>query len=147
MKLTDALLGEHGVIYALFDHIEQELPRIETLDAVQRATRALAAALVSHARIEDELLFPALETHLGPAGPLAVMRQEHEEIEGAIEEVASAQTQEAAADRLRYGLQVARDHFAKEEQILFHMARQSLSAQELEQLGNRWAEARRVTVG
>lgn len=147
MKLTDALLGEHGVIKALFDHIEQELPGLETLDSVQRMTRALAAALASHARIEDELLFPALEAHLGPAGPLAVMRHEHEEIEAAIEDVASAQTQEAAAARLRYGLQVAQDHFSKEEQILFQMARQSISEQELEQLGIRWADARRVAIG
>ncbi|MPZ19912.1 MAG: hypothetical protein GEV06_18650 [Luteitalea sp.] len=147
MKLTDALLGEHGVIYALFDHVERELPATSTLEDVQRVTRVLAAALVSHAQIEDEMLFPPLETYLGPAGPLAVMRHEHEEIERAIEEVANARFFDEALERLRYALQVARDHFAKEEQILFHMAQQSIPVQDLEQLGHRWADSRGVAVG
>ena len=89
MKLTDALLGENGVIYALFDHVESELADMKTIDDVKRAGAALSAALVSHARIVNEILFPALDPHLGQAGPLAVMRHEHEEIEGALGEVAA----------------------------------------------------------
>ncbi len=147
MKLTDALLGEHGAIYALFDYVERELPQLETLNDVQRIGGVLAAVLVSHARIEDSMLFPALETQLGTAGPLAVMRQEHDEIDGTLQEVLSAETPDVAEERVKHALQVARDHFAKEEQVLFEMAQHVLPEQELVELGCRWADARRVAVG
>lgn len=146
MTLTDALLGEHAVIYALLDHVEQELTRLEALTDVQRLTRTLAAALISHARVEDQLLFSALEAHLGREGPLACMRQEHAELEAAIEDVASAATWRAAAERLRYALQAARDHFIKEERVLFLMARQFMSERDLERLGDNWAAARGVAL-
>lgn len=144
MKLTHALLGEHAVIHALLDHVEQELPGLDDLADLQRVSRTLAAALISHARIEDEMLFPALETHLGLQGPLAVMRFEHAGIEAAIEQIASARTHEVAVERFRYALGVARDHLAKEERVLFHLARLFMSEQDLEKLGDRWAVARGV---
>jgi hemerythrin-like domain-containing protein len=146
LRLTDALLGEHAVLYALLDHVDEELAGLQALTDVQRLTRMLAAALISHARVEDQLLFPALEVHLGRAGPLACMRQEHAELETAIEDVAGAATCGAAAERLRYALQAARDHFAKEERVLFHMARQFMSEPDLERLGCCWAAARGVAL-
>lgn len=130
----------------MLDHVEQELAGLEVLTDVQRLTRALAAALISHARVEDEMLFPALETHLGPEGLLAVMREEHEGIDAAIKEIATAGTCEAAAERLRYALQVTREHFAKEERVLFHMATELMSEQDLEKLGSNWAAARGVAI-
>ena len=129
------------------DWVERELPHLETLTDVQRIAGVVAAVLVSHARIENEMLFPALETHLGTAGPLAVMRQEHDEIDGTLREVGSVETPDVAKERITHALQVARDHFAKEEQVLFGMAQQALSEQDLAQLGVRWADTRRVAVG
>lgn len=146
MKVTDALLGEHGVLYALFDHVERELPGLATLEAVQQLGGGLRSALITHARIEDDLLFPILETRLGPDSPLAVMREEHELIEEALNDVASATDREVAVDRLEEALRIAREHFGTEEEILFHMAVQALSERELEQLGFRWADARRVAL-
>ena len=147
MKLTDALLGEHGAIYALFNHLEEVLPRLESLKEVQLAAAELSAVLVSHARIEEELLFPALEAHIGPAGPLSVMREEHTEIDQSLDDVAKAKARDEAVRRLEYLIEVARDHFAKEERALFNIARQALSGDELEELGDRWADIRRVAVG
>lgn len=146
MRLTDGLLGEHAVIYALLDHVEQELAELEVLADVQRLTRMLAAALVSHAQVEDRLLFSALEPHLGLEGPLAVMREEHLDLEAAVEGVARAETGAAAAEQLRQALQVTRDHFIKEERVLFHMARQFMSDRDLESLGYNWAAARGVAL-
>lgn len=147
MKVTDALLGEHGVMNAIFDHVEQLLAAARTVADVRSAAGVVTATLVSHARIEDELLFPALERHLGPAGPLVVMRHEHEEIERALEAAAAAQTPADAHEHLRRALGIAHEHFAKEEQVLFRMAHDVLSDAELEQLGASWAAARRVWVG
>ena len=144
MQITQALLGEHGMLYALFEHVEAGLPKMETLAEVQRAGATLTATLGSHARIENEILFPALEPQLGPGGPLPVMREEHDEIETALEDVVNATGLDAALGQLRHALQITRDHFAKEEQVLFAMAQQVLAADELDRLGAMWAETRRV---
>ncbi len=144
MQITQALLGEHGVLYALFEHVEAGVPGMETLADVQRAGTTLIATLGSHARIENEILFPALEPQLGPGGPLPVMREEHDEIEAALNDVVNATSYDAALSQLRYAIRIARDHFAKEEQVLFGMAQQMLSASELDRLGAMWAETRRV---
>lgn len=146
MNLIDALLGEHGVFYALFARLEESLPKAETLSEVQGATAMLTTSLVSHAKIENEVLFPALEAHLGPEGPLAVMRREHEEIESTLQDVESMDHKEEAVVKVLHALQVARDHFAKEEQVLFPLARRTLPDASLIELGERWTHVRRVVV-
>lgn len=144
MQITQALLGEHGVLHALFDHVEAGIAGMETLADVQREAATLVATLGSHANIENELLFPALEPLLGPGGPLPVMREEHDEIEATLDDVVNATARDAALTQLRYAIQIARDHFAKEEQVLFGMAQQMLAADELDRLGAMWADARNV---
>jgi len=147
MNLVDALLGEHGVFYALFAHLEGRLKKGGSPAEIQEAAAVLVATLISHAKIEEELLFPALEQHLGPAGPLSVMRGEHEQIDGVLDEVAGGRQSGDGATALLHALQVARDHFAKEEQVLFQMARQALDTNLLVELGSQWAERRGVALG
>ncbi|MBI3536529.1 MAG: hemerythrin domain-containing protein, partial [Chloroflexi bacterium] len=60
MKITDALKGEHGVFYAQFQFINDSLSSAN-LSIIQSLGAMLAAALVPHAQIENEILFPALE--------------------------------------------------------------------------------------
>lgn len=146
MKLTDALLGEHGAFYALFNEVEALTSFAETHTQVQSATMVLNALVMSHATLEDELLFTALEPHLGKAGPLSVMRAEHEEIEQALVRIEDAKTLEEAAEWVRPALAIARDHFQKEEQVLFRMAEQLLDEETLVRLGQTWASARGVSV-
>ena len=139
--VTDALLGEHGVIYRLLEHLTSR--PFDSTEEARTMAAELAAGLASHARIEDDLLFVALEVPLGPnGGPLAVMRMEHEEVEGTLERLAhveSVQEAEALAGRL---VTVAREHFAKEEQVLFPMAEELLGEDELRRLGEQWAAQR-----
>ncbi len=144
MKITDALLGEHAVIYALLDHVEKVLPALEDLAVAKALGAELAAAILSHAQIEDEVLFPALDPHLGQGGPLAVMREEHEEIHGILTSLPDSATPNEARDSLEMVIQVARDHFAKEEHALFSMALQFLAEDELESLGARWGQMRNI---
>lgn len=146
MNLIDALLGEHGVFYALFTRLEESLSSTETMAEVRSATAVLTAGLLSHAKIENEVLFPALETHIGPEGPLAVMRREHEELDGTLQEVAGMERRDEAVTKVLHALQVARDHFAKEEQVLFPLARRTLGNALLADLGERWTQMRRVVV-
>ena len=143
MLITDALLGEHGVFHLLLGHIEQALPAFDSLSNLQNRIAAFAFALESHAGLEDELLFNALEPHLGTAGgPLAVMRMEHDQITDLLAKIESASNLDSARAFAKQMIQITRGHFQKEEQILFRMARQVLSEGELSSLGVAWAQKR-----
>lgn len=139
MLITDALLGEHSVFHLLMQHIGQSLPDFDSTPALQRELAAFAFALESQARLEDELLFAALEPRLGiQGGPLAVMRMEHNRITKLFERIQSAADLELGRALAVQMIEVCRDHFQKEEQILFHMARKFLGEEELSALGAQW---------
>jgi len=141
MKITDAFLGEHGAIYPLLDRLE-EAGSAAAEDTRIRA-RLLDATIVSHAHLEDETLFAALEAHLGSElGPVAIMRQEHEEIEATLARLTEVVSDGEAAQLAAHLVRTAREHFAKEEQVLFPMAEQILGADGLERLGEEWARRR-----
>jgi regulator of cell morphogenesis and NO signaling len=146
MKLTKALLGEHGVFYAQFAYLEQIVPAATSLAQVQAQAALLSAALETHAGLENDLLFTALEAHLGPMGPLAVMRMEHDEIEHILAQLAETTDLSQAQELLQRLMQVAREHFAKEERVLFPLAEQHLGAQALQHLNAQWAERRGVSI-
>ena len=146
MKITEALLGEHGLFYSEFDQLERGLPGEMDISAVKSQGVLLQAGIESHARLEENLLFTNLEEKIGPMGPLAVMRSEHEEIERTLGLLAEVEDHEQARRQLLHVVQVAREHFAKEEQVLFPLAEQALGSETLHNLGARWAEARGVSI-
>jgi hemerythrin-like domain-containing protein len=155
MKITDALRGEHSVFYAQFKFIESLLVDAN-LGAIQALGGMLAAALVPHAMIENDMLFPPIEARIGGGGPTMVMRMEHAEIEGSLRELAelkgthdelegallklpSAKSTDDARRIVNDILVAAHEHFGKEESVLFPMAEQLLTGDVLESLGAEWA--------
>lgn len=146
MKITDALLGEHALLYALFDHVRDTARDSDDMRDLQAAVTAVEKLLVPHAQIEEDLLFPELEAHLGQMGPLAVMRADHREVDTLIE--AAKQATEVAAIKSLIGrlVDLAHTHFQKEERVLFAMAGQCLDEATLTELGDRWAAIRKVTI-
>jgi hemerythrin-like domain-containing protein len=142
MKITDALCGEHAVLYSLFNHLEQTLKN--NYQVAPALSAMVTAAVVSHAHLEDELLFAALEPHLGQMGPLQVMRMEHSEIEHLLEVLLPQAKDADDVAQLLQAISIARLHFSKEEQVLFIMAQHVLGADGLAQLGQQWAERRGV---
>ncbi len=141
----DALYTEH-------DHALEQLGILErssgdlaergvspgALSDLERAVAFLDGEIRCHNQWEEDHLFPLLEARMGPAGPCAVMRHEHRELWDAYAEliplVEAARSRVADPDgmaRLRrvagaiVGLLTA--HIAKENEILFPMARRLLS--------------------
>ncbi len=147
MKITDAFLAEHAMLYAQFDYLQQATPAAANLAVVHSQAATMTATLASHAHLEDELLFAALDAQMGPMGPVAVMRMEHDQIEALLEQVLAAQELAAAQRLMQQTLQLARIHFAKEEQVLFPMAQQVLDERTLTQLAGQWAQRRGVPIG
>ena len=147
MKITDAFLGEHGVFYAQFDRLEEALPTEDRIEVLRGKASLLAAALAPHARLEDDLLFAAVEEKVGTGfGPVSTMRAEHEEIEGALRSVADASDPKRARETLLEVILLARSHFLKEERVAFPLAEEVLGAENLERLGEEWARARGVVL-
>jgi hemerythrin-like domain-containing protein len=143
MLITDALIAEHGVFHLLLQHIEKSLPELESISALQNRLAAFAFVLEAHASLEDQLLFNALEPHLGTqGGPLAVMRLEHDQITELLGRIQSAADLEQGRALAAQMIEVSRSHFQKEEQVLFHMARQFLGEEELSGLGAKWLQRR-----
>lgn len=147
MKVTDAFLGEHGVFYAQFDRLEEALPTEDRIEVLHGKASLLAEALAPHARLEDDLLFAAVEEKAGKGfGPVSTMRAEHEEIEGALRSVAAATDPDRARETLLEVIHLARSHFLKEERVAFPMAEEVLGAEYLQRLGEEWARARGVVL-
>lgn len=147
MRLTDALLGEHGAFYALFDQVEALADTGGDVVQTQSAALLLNALVGSHATLEEELLFSALDAHPECEEPLTVMRREHSEIERALELIEDAQDLAQAQAGVRHALSIARSHFRKEELVLFRLARQVLGDEKLAVLGEDWARSRQVALG
>ena len=69
-RLTQALLGEHGIVHLLVEQLDEALERYQTTTELRAAAEPLAITLLGHARIEDETLFQPYEKHTGSLGPL-----------------------------------------------------------------------------
>ncbi|MBI2042449.1 MAG: hemerythrin domain-containing protein [Candidatus Nealsonbacteria bacterium] len=87
-----------------------------------------------HHHKEEEVLFPALERKGIPnqGGPIGVMLMEHETKRGYVKELAAGKI-EAAANIIS----LLREHIAKENDILYPLAQQVLSEEELAAMADR----------
>jgi hemerythrin-like domain-containing protein len=146
MKITDALYGEHGMFYPIFDYFESVMQSGPELSDFKAMTSVLGKMVVTHAGIEEEILFPALDKHLGEAGPLSVMRREHTEIDAYLDSALSADTSEEAVGHVRNMIGLMREHFAKEERVLFVITQKVLDEKEQEDIAEKWSELRGVGV-
>lgn len=144
--VIDGLLGEHALFYALFDGLEAVLPDVETHYEVHRHARVLEAALASHAEVEETCLLEDLAQAIPEAGPVEEMHGEHETIRNALRDALAADGLDEARRELLFTVDLARDHFEKEERMLFPKAEKALDDETLVELGQRWAKRRGVLV-
>ena len=91
------------------------------------------ASMAHHLAMEEQVLFPAFETRTrNSTGPTQVMRSEHEQMRGLMQEMASAA---AGSDRDRFlGLSetfnmLMQQHNLKEENMLYPMSDQVLAGE------------------
>lgn len=138
MKLTDGLLGEHALFYELFDRVEDIVDGAETLNQVLAAVSLLGSAVSSHAELEESLLFSELDAGI----PVSVLRAEHAEIQRLVTGIPGVRELEVARDAAHALLGVLRNHFHREEHLLFPTSESELGEQKLLELGARWAERR-----
>lgn len=153
MDAIDGLMGEHRRIEQALDMLRQstEALRLDERDAPRQLRRPIAFLAgyvepIHHAK-EEQLLFRKLCDRGLPehSGPIAAMRAEHEEERHLVSllQRLAAREDELTADEAsklkgaatRY-VALLRDHFRKEDMILFVVARGVLSAADLTALGD-----------
>ena len=101
-------------------------------DKAETLFNEFRADMSKHFRMEESELFPTLLAAHGPAGPVQMMRMEHEQMKTLLEQMADVVSRHDASG---YGglsetlLIVMQQHNLKEEQILYPMADHYLASQ------------------
>ena len=144
MKITDVLRAEHAVFHNLFDHIEATVPRLKTLAEVKALAAVVQKVHEPHARTEDDLFMEPLEHCFDQIGQQETFHEEHEQIEQALVQALAAKTVKDAKRLLLGAISSSRDHFDKEERIVFPLAERVLKAKTLGELGQAWLRRRQT---
>lgn len=157
MSLIDQLYEEHQRVTEAVFRLEENLAKVEGasgsdeispyIQALQGIAAELNGELGPHLELEEQRLFPAMERHLGrEGGPLAVMLMEHETMRNslkrfseAVDGLSGALDPEQMQELIHAGSAIGAilsEHIHKEDFILFPMARNFLTQEEIEQLIN-----------
>jgi len=153
-KATALLSDEHRVIERVLGVLERLTvkPATEFLEPWKKALDFIRHfADQCHHFKEEKVLFPALEEHGIPneGGPIGMMLMEHEEGRSYVRAMFAAISlieakNEAAKESLLTSAQaychLLREHIQKEEEILFRMADEVISADEQKKLSAAFAQ-------
>ena len=142
MKITEALIAEHGVFHGLFDYIERTAPSLKTLAEIKAVAGLLDATLEPHSRVEEELFIEPLDHCMDQLGQTQNFHGEHEEIEATLDGIQQAKSAKAARALLLKTVLACRRHFDKEERSVFPMGERLLKAKTLNTLGSEWQKRR-----
>ena len=129
--IVEFLGTDHRACDDLFASAENAVAQ-KNWDSARSLFARFESAMAHHLAMEEEVLFPAFEARTGMSmGPTQVMRSEHEQMRGLIEDMARAA---AGSDRDGYlGLSetlnmLMQQHNVKEENMLYPMSDQVLAA-------------------
>jgi hemerythrin-like domain-containing protein len=148
MDPIDALYDEHEAALRELERLRTSATGLGRPDAVgemEGALRFLETEIRAHNQWEEDYLFPKMELYLGPHGPCTVMRAEHRQLwefydhVGPLLEAVKRGTAsvDESAQLSRVALSIVDllvQHIAKENQILFPMAKQLLGPADLDAL-------------
>ena len=142
MKITEILMAEHAVFHNLFDHVETALPRTRTTAEVKSLATLVDRVMAPHSKTEDDLFIEPLEHCFEQIGQNETFHAEHRRIEELLATVQKARTLAMAKKILLGAIAASREHFDKEERIVFPMAERVLKPKTLSDLGAEWLKKR-----
>jgi hemerythrin-like domain-containing protein len=128
----------------VFDQVEDILPRLRSVAEVGTVATILEGLLRSHAQLEVNFAFTALDHALEHKGRLATLHQDHREVDDRIRHVQEAPTCELARERLRVAMRASREHFRWEERELFPVLERTLGLGVLAALGEAFSKATKI---
>jgi len=129
--IKEYLTGDHRKCDEIFAQMEAKAS--DSLADAQALTEAFVADMERHFQMEERVMFLEFENKTGMVqGPTAMMRQEHMQMRGLMQQLLDA-IQENNQDKF-FGTSetlmiLLQQHNMKEEQMLYTMAQQHLSAE------------------
>lgn len=147
MKVTDAIRGEHAVYYAWLDEFEELVEGDDSPVSIPAFARLFQSALAGHAMLEDELLFGRLEGVEAAEEALEAVRDDHHRLNDGLSELVEMDDGSEARTVARDLIELAREHFGREETSVLPVAERELDDAVLEEAGGEWADRRGVLLG
>ena len=141
MKVTDAIALEHAILLRVFDEVERVLPRLRSAAEVRTLATIVEGVLETHAELEINFAFVALDHTLYHKRRLTTLHHDHRELKDQFRRVHNAPTCQEARRRLRAGMGAARAHFGNEERGLFPNVERTLGLPALTALGEGFKKA------
>lgn len=122
---------DHRDCDARWVDVEELLDTLD-VDAARVAWQKFDTGMRRHIAMEEEVLFPALESaaRMGGGGPTAMMRTEHQQMRGLLDQIESAMESGDAEQAMDIGdtlLMLVQQHNIKEEGMLYPMAENLLA--------------------
>jgi hemerythrin-like domain-containing protein len=142
MKITEALFAEHLVFHSMFDQIEARVPHLGTVAEIKTLAALMEAMLKAHSDTEDQLFLGPLEHCFEQIGQRDSFLEEHQEMGECLHLVQKATRVQAARELLLAAVAHSRQHFDREERIVFPMAERVLKDATLSELGQNWMDQR-----
>ena len=142
MKITEALFAEHLVFHNMFDYIEAIAPKLKTVAEVKSLATLMESLLKAHSDTEDELFLGPLEHCFEQIGQRDAFLEEHKEIDDSMRHLRGVKNLKKARQLLLAAVTYSREHFDKEERIVFPLAERVLKHKTLTALGQTWMEQR-----
>ena len=143
MDALSLLKADHDKVKKMLADGEQTTERAEKTR--QELFDTLKAEMMLHERIEEEIFYPALKEHPKAKDIVLEGFEEHhvvDEIMGELE--ATDVTDETWGAKFKVMKENIEHHIEEEEGEMFKQARQVFETDELEQLGERMAELKKV---
>jgi len=130
--LAEFFMQDHRDCDARWADVE-ELLDTDDIEMARSAWQKYAASMKRHLAMEEEVLFPAFDARSGMAGggPVMVMKMEHQQMLGLLEQIGAAMEAGNAEDAMDIGdtlLMLIQQHNVKEEGMLYPMAENVLAA-------------------
>lgn len=142
-SLADFFTQDHRDCDARWADVEELLDTLD-IESARPAWQKFDAGMRRHLAMEEEVLFPAFDLRSGMAGggPVAMMKMEHQQMRGLLDQIGEAMANGDAREALDIGdtlLMLIQQHNVKEEGMLYPMA-ENMLAQEWAELGVRLAK-------
>ena len=129
-SIKEYLTNDHRACDEVFAQMEEKANN--SLSDAKELTEAFIADMERHFQREERVMFPEFETKTGMVnGPTEMMRQEHSQMRNLMQQLLGA-IENSDKDKF-FGLSetlmiLLQQHNMKEEQMLYTMAQQHLSA-------------------
>ncbi len=131
--LADFFAQDHRDCDSRWAELEGLLDNGNT-DAATQAWREFDDGMRRHFAMEEDILFPAFDARsgMGGGGPTAMMRMEHQQMRGLLDQIGIAMNSDNTEEALDLGdtlLMVIQQHNVKEEGMLYPMAENMLAGE------------------